>query len=61
MILQWMASPVWACAVCQDPTDVRAKAYFDMTMFMSLFPLLAMATIGWWIYRRIMALEADGS
>jgi hypothetical protein len=49
----------WACPVCQDPTDVRAAAYFDMTIFLSLLPLLAMASIGWWIWRRTLALDAE--
>jgi hypothetical protein len=49
----------WACAVCQDPTDVRSKAYFDMTIFLSLFPLLAMGSIAWWLYRRFAAFEED--
>lgn len=44
--------PAWACAVCQDPNDARAKAYFDMTIFLSLFPLLAMGIGGTWLYRR---------
>lgn len=41
-----------ACSVCQDPNDARAKAYFDMTMFLSLFPLLAMGTVAVWLYRQ---------
>ena len=48
----------WACAVCYDPNDPRNKAYFDMTIFMSLFPLLAMGTIAWWLYRQYAAAEA---
>lgn len=47
-----------ACAVCQDPTDVRAGVYFDMTMFMSLLPLLTMGAGGFWLYRRAQAAGA---
>ena len=40
-----------ACAVCQDPSDTRAAVYLDMTVFLSLLPLGAMASGGgylWW-------------
>ena len=53
------SSPAWACAVCFDPNDPSNKAYFDMTIFMSLFPLLAMGTIGWWLYRQYSAPDPD--
>lgn len=52
-----LSNPALACAVCQDPNDPRAGAYFNMTMFMSLFPLAAMAFVGWWLYRQYNAVE----
>lgn len=53
-----LSSAAWACAVCQDPTDTRAAVYFDMTMFMSLLPLITMGGGGWWLYRRAVAAGA---
>ncbi len=59
MTLWWaLSAAAWACAVCQDPTDVRAAVYFDMTMFMSALPLITMAIGGWWLYRRAVAVGA---
>jgi hypothetical protein len=52
------ATAALACSVCTDPDDPRAKAYFDMTIFMSLFPLLAMGIVGIWLWRRVVAAEA---
>lgn len=60
LVAVWVAladAPAWACAVCQDPNDARSKAYFDMTIFLSLFPLLAMGIAGMWLYRRYTAPE----
>lgn len=49
-----------ACSVCSDPNDPRSAAYFDMTIFMSLLPLLVMGTAAIWIWRR-MSAEAIAS
>jgi hypothetical protein len=48
----FLADAASACAVCTDPTDKRADAYFDMTMMMSLLPLAALALAGFWLYRQ---------
>jgi hypothetical protein len=57
--LLWLVgSAAWACAVCQDPTDVRAGVYYDMTLFMSLLPLTTMGLGGFWLYRRAAAAGA---
>lgn len=59
-MIAWLAwsSPALACAVCQDPNDVRAGVYWDMTMFMSGLPLLVLGSGGWWLYRRAVAAGA---
>jgi hypothetical protein len=57
--LALLATDALACAVCSDPTDPRAGAYFDMTIFMSLLPLTAMGLIVFWLYRRAVAAEAE--
>ncbi len=49
-----------ACATCQDPDPARTAVYLDMTVFMSLSPLLAMAGGGWWIRQRMKAAELGG-
>lgn len=46
-----LANGAWACAVCTDPNDARSSAYLDMTMFMSLLPLMAIGAVVWWLYR----------
>ncbi len=59
MIAWWGAAGVaWACSVCQDPNDVRAGVYVDMTLFLSLLPLLTLAGGGYWLYRRAVAAGA---
>ena len=59
MIAWWAGgAAAWACAVCQDPSDVRAGVYVDMTMFLSLLPLLTMGAGGYWLYRRAVAAGA---
>lgn len=53
LLLALLAPPdAHACAVCQDPGDVRAAAYFDMTMFLSLVPLGTIGIGVAWVWRR---------
>lgn len=47
-----------ACSVCNDPNDAAAGAFFDMTIFMSLTPLLTMGLIGWFVWFKIRAAAA---
>jgi hypothetical protein len=61
LVVTLLEGSAWACAVCQDPNDVRSQAYFDMTIFLSLFPLLAIGTVAWWLYRRFAAFEAESA
>lgn len=58
ILLVLLTSPALACAVCTDPTDVRAGAYFDMTMFLSLAPLGFASLGGWYLWRRAEKLAA---
>lgn len=58
LALQLAAPAAWACSVCSDPNDPRARAYLDMTVFLSLFPLLAVGVVGIWLWRRVIAAEA---
>jgi hypothetical protein len=52
-----LASAALACPVCTDPNDVRAAAYFDMTMFLSLAPLGLLGLGAWYVWRRYEALS----
>lgn len=53
MTLALLAADALACATCQDPDPARTAVYLDMTVFMSLVPLIAMGVGGWWIRRRM--------
>jgi hypothetical protein len=50
-----LASAALACPFCSDPNDVRASAYFNMTMFMSLAPLGLFGLGVWYVWRRYEA------
>lgn len=56
-LLLLLASAASACPVCTDPSDVRAAAYFDMTMFLSLAPLGLFGLGAWYVWRRFEALS----
>ena len=56
-LLTLLTSPALACAVCSDPNDVRAAAYFNMTMFMSLMPLGVFGFGAWYVWRRMVTLS----
>jgi hypothetical protein len=46
------------CAVCFSANDASAKAFLDTTIFLSLTPLLFLGGAGFWLWRRVRALEA---
>ena len=52
VLLALLTSAALACPVCMDPNDVRAGAYFDMTVFLSLAPLGCIGLGGWYLWRR---------
>ena len=56
MSLLLVADAALACATCQDPDPARSAIYLDMTVFMSLTPLLAFAGGGLWIWQRSRAI-----
>jgi len=53
------APAAWACAVCSDPEAVSNLTFGLSTAFLTFLPLLAMAAVGWWFWRRLKALEAE--
>ena len=53
-----LAPSAWACAVCNDPEDASNLTFGLSTAFLSFLPLLAMAALGWWLWRRLKTLEA---
>lgn len=57
MVLVLLAADALACATCQDPDPRRSSVYLDMTVFMSLTPLIAMTAGGVWIWQRVRAVR----
>jgi hypothetical protein len=57
MVLALLAQAALACAVCSDPEDVRAAAYLDMTLFLSLVPLGLIGLGAWYVWRRQLTLS----
>ncbi|MCB9686713.1 MAG: hypothetical protein H6738_20520 [Alphaproteobacteria bacterium] len=58
-MIVWLliAADALACATCQDPDPRRSAIYLDMTVFMSLTPLIAFAGGGLWIWQRTRAIR----
>jgi hypothetical protein len=54
-LITWLAL---ACDTCSDLDDPRRQAYFDMTMVLSIVPLIAMGLVVAWLYRRSLAMES---
>jgi hypothetical protein len=50
---------VWACAVCQDPESASNDVFGLSTAFLTFLPLIAMASVGLWMWRRLKLLEAE--
>jgi len=42
----------FSCSVCFSGTEESLQAYYLTTAFLTLLPLLMVASIGYWIYRR---------
>ena len=42
----------YSCAVCFSGTEESLQAYYLTTAFLTLLPLLMLASIGYWIYRK---------
>ncbi len=54
-----ITASAWACAVCQDPEDKSNATFGYSTAFLSFLPLIAMAAVGWWFWKRLKLLEAE--
>jgi len=42
----------FSCAVCFSGTEESLQAYYLTTAFLTLLPVLMVASIGYWIYRK---------
>ena len=42
----------YSCAVCFSGTEESLQAYYITTVFLTLLPVLMLASIGYWIYRK---------
>ena len=42
----------YACAVCFSGTEESLQAYYITTAFLTLLPVLMLASIAYWIYRK---------
>ena len=42
----------FSCAVCFSGTEESLQAYYLTTAFLTLLPVLMLASIGYWIYRK---------
>ena len=54
LILSIFHIPVtaYSCAVCFSGTEESLQAYYLTTAFLTLLPVLMLASIGYWIYRK---------
>lgn len=48
-----------ACAVCFDADESTRSAYYGITLFLSLFPAVLIALLGWWVYRILTVKRSD--
>jgi hypothetical protein len=46
-----------ACSVCYSANEANRMAFLDTTIFLSLFPLLMIGGIAWWIWRQVIAAQ----
>ncbi|MBS1255249.1 MAG: hypothetical protein MAG581_01049 [Deltaproteobacteria bacterium] len=42
----------YSCAVCFSGTEETLQAYYLTTVFLTLLPVLLLASIGYWLYRK---------
>ena len=42
----------YSCAVCFSGSEESLQAYYLTTVFLTLLPVLMVASIGYWIYRK---------
>ena len=56
-----LGSDAWACAVCGGGKAPNERAYYDMTIFMSLFPLALIGVVVVAVYYFKLDDNRDGS
>ena len=47
-----LPSTAFSCAVCFSGTEESLQAYYLTTALLTLLPVLMVASIGYWIYRK---------
>ena len=47
-----LPSTAFSCAVCFSGTEEALQAYYLTTALLTLLPVLMVASIGYWIYRK---------
>ncbi len=48
-----------ACAVCTGGGEESKTAFILTTIGMSVAPLAMLGALGWWIWRRVRAVESE--
>ncbi len=47
-----LPSTAYSCAVCFSGSEESLQAYYITTVFLTMLPVLMLASIGYWIYRK---------
>jgi len=55
--LAWLA-PAWACAVCGAGQGNDQGAYLEMSIVLSLMPLVLIGGVAWWVRGQVRAARA---
>tara|TARA_Y100000590_G_scaffold335798_1_gene382281 strand:- start:167 stop:415 length:249 start_codon:yes stop_codon:yes gene_type:complete len=48
----YLPGTAYSCAVCFSGSEESLQAYYLTTVFLTLLPVLMLASIGYWIYRK---------
>ena len=57
ILLAFLPDLAFACPVCFDARDENRQAFLATTVFLSLFPLGMVATVGLWVRKRSRDLD----
>ena len=52
LIILHLPGAAYSCAVCFSGSEESLQAYYLTTVFLTLLPLLMLASFGYWIYRK---------
>ncbi len=52
LIIFHLPGTAFSCAVCFSGTEESLQAYYLTTALLTLLPVLMVASIGYWIYRK---------